>query len=237
MWLLPTIRNEIVTIAFHSDALMCSWISTSPGSAPYELKAYNRYPIQKLELNQLTIFNPTRIKKYISAFLTTHSLTQALTYFALADPAIFQTVVDLPTASPTQKDFDALPLKKLVWDFCYMFPKDDGHSFYVCGLTQRMLFQYKLLALDLPIHLIGITTESMALFRLYAHMQGSAFRPAQLARDMEKNNYQLKNYFTHDLMRRMLYVPHSMKLDSQKEMDHLISSLGLFLAGKQHENY
>lgn len=233
MWPLPKLRNDIVSLSFTPSHVTCSWIKpTRAAAAPYELIAHERIPLNNLELNQLIVFNPTSLQKKISAFVDKHNLHNASAAIALTGPQLVESIVQLHTTTPTRSDFRAPKLKSMVWDFRYLHPHEDGtNAFYVCGIPQRLLFQYKLFAMQLPLHVLQITTQQMALLRLYRHVHGSAFRPAQLARDMARTNNQLHDCITQEIMRRVVYA-RTPSLNTQEELPSVATTVGLFLLGK-----
>src|SRR5271156_6224355 len=101
MWPIPACEHELVTVSFSSDSLVCSWLQkTNNGSAPLVLRAYQRYQLDNLELTNLTIFNPTTIKKHISFFLQKYDKKDAFVVFSLDGFSLGEELVALPTSTP-----------------------------------------------------------------------------------------------------------------------------------------
>lgn len=229
MWPLPPLDNQVVTITFQPQHLCCSWITQTHGRAPLSLRAYQRFPLQQLELERLTIFNPTRIKKKIATFLHKHKLSHAFIIFGLNGPELKEKIVTLDTASPTRDDFVLPTTKDLLWDFCYLYPKGDGKFiFYVYGIPQYLLFQYQLLAITAQLNVIKITPLRMALLHMYKFIYGPAFRTGQLAQDMLRHNNIIENVFSKDMISRIVEVP--VNLEKQNELPYVLQSCSLFVS-------
>ena len=229
MWPLVKLDNNIVTMTFHPQHLCLSWITHKKGRAPLALQAYKRFPLHNLELERLTIFNPTQLKKMITSFLSTHKLNNAFVIFGLSGPGIKEKMVTVSHASPTPDDF-ALPISKdLLWDFQYLYPKDNSQFvFYVYGIPQHILFQYQLLAIAAKLNVIKITPARVGLFNAYQFLFGDAFRQGQLALDMIRNHNMIEQVFTNETITRMIEI--SPDIDKKQEQSHILQACGLFVS-------
>lgn len=240
MWPLPKIRNEWVSISYTPQEIICSWIRRAQQKpAPYELAAYQRIPLNNLELTSLIPHNTTLLTKSIRSFLKTHTLEHAYISCSLSGPILFEEIMDMPTASPNPSDFSSHlrtdttypALKKMNWDYQYLYPKDETHySFYVCGLQRHHLFQYQLLAIAADMNMVVMTSEKLALLRLYKQIYGIAFRNSQLARDMITHDNNIAHFFTPDIIQRTLYIAPGLQ-HATTDGAHLSTLLGLFLVG------
>ncbi len=230
MWPLPHVRRDIVSLSFTPSHLTCSWIKpTRQACAPYALVAHKSIPLA-MEAHKLILFNPTKLHATILTFINTYALTNASAVVSVTGPHIAESMVNLKTSNPVRADFRAQKLKSLVWDFRYVHPQEDGtFAFYVCGIPQNLLFQYTLFGMQLPLHVLTITTQQMAWLRLYRHVHGDAFRPAQLARDVARTSNQLHACFTPDILRRVIIAPHKFE---PNELPTLTQSVGLYLIGE-----
>ncbi len=229
MWPLPQLNNNIVTITFHPQHLCCSWIIPSGKYAKLTLRAYERFPLQNLELEQLTIFNPTHIKKTITSFLQKHHLSNTCIVFGLTGPGLKEKMVTLSKASPTPDDFTLPITKDLLWDFRYLYPKQNGtHVFYGYGIPQHLLFQYQLLAIAAQLNVIKITPIRVALFHAYKFFHGHAYRQGKLALDMTQYNNMIEQTFTQDSLSRLVAIPAS--IDKQQELAYVLQACGLFIS-------
>ncbi len=234
MWPFHTITNEIVTIQLQPDTIVCSWITTANKIAPtYSLRGYQRTTLANFSCAQGILFNPTTIITTITTFLQQHSLEQSFIALSTCGSGITEFILDMPQASPAHTDFPLQKLHKLVWDYRYLYPKDNAHyAVYVCGMSRQLRAQYTLLAFNASLNTILLTTEFMALLEVYRQMYGSAFRRAQLARDMQRHNNQLLNVLQADTLRRMVTVDPALSISLEQELPWLFTALGLYVTGK-----
>ena len=233
MWPIPSINNNFLSIACSPQELTCSVIKPTSWHNCYELAAHRTYKLNNHELAHGTLFNPTIITKQIQAFIADNNLTNSFCVISLTEPTVTDNFITLPHASPTRRDFKNHQLKRLHWDFHYLYPQDDGlFAFYVTGIRQQVLFQFTLLTLQLPIHLLGITSESMALLYLYKQLYGTAFRPARLAQDMQQVKHSLHELVSSELLRRSLFINRALNVPDNHNNAALRTALGLYLLGK-----
>ena len=239
MWPLPTINNELLSISLNDTALTCSWIQSTKNSTPTMLKAYASYPLNNLEYHNALVFNPTYLTHCIQNFIHQNHLEHAYCMLSISGKSIVEAITTLPIASPQPTDFSFTKLRNLLWDYRYLYPNNnDQFDFYVCGITQSLLVQYQLMAIALPVNLLVITTELMALLNLYKRQYGPTFRHSQLARDMMRHNNDIHQLFTLDTIRRNLAIKPSLSIDIEQEKLGLLLALGLFYAGKDmHATY
>lgn len=231
MWPLPPINNNYVSIIINPHAIVCSWIQKT-GSVSFELKAYNHTPLHHLESAQSILFNPTYISGRIITFLKTYNLNHAFVILGISGPTIVESIIELPIASPTPQDFHFPKLRSLIWDYRYLYPLDHRFAFYLCGISREHLAQYQLLAITTRTNIIGITTERMALLKLYQHRHGAAFRYSQFARDLQHHSNNMHDLFSTDTLRRLLLIKPSLRINIEQERHFLSCSFGLFLIAK-----
>ena len=207
MWPIPTLKHKLVSVIFSPDALVCSWIEkTNNGSSPLLLRAYKRYPLNNLELEHCTIFNPTIIKKYISSFLQQYDCADAFVTFVLRGPGVTEQFVAMPTSTPHRTDFGiASNSRSLLWEYRYVYSNDHGQFvFYVYSVPRSLVLQYQLLAIAAQCNLITMTTQTMALLSAYKNIFGTAFRRSQLAVDMMRCNNTIDDLIGIDTVNRMI---------------------------------
>jgi hypothetical protein len=228
MWPIPALAHKFVSVFFTSDFLVCcSIIKTKNGTAPFVLDAYKSYPLDHGELHNLTLFNPTIIKQYITSFLTEHHLQDAFVAFVLHGEAVQEQFVTMPTATPHRTDFAISHSTHMMWEYRYMYPNHDGQFvFYLYSLPRSILLQYQLLAISAQCNLITITTQTMGLLSAYQHIFGSAFRRSQLAIDMMRHNNNIGDLITADTARRMIDTS-AVKL-SKDDCLQCVAAAGLF---------
>lgn len=221
----------MVTIILGDNQLVLSWLK--PKKQLFIVQAYRVVPLAPLDVKNSYIFNPTVLKSHIHQFLATHKLTNAAIACALSGPGIMEQLITHPMATPCKEDFTLQHTTRLVWDYRYLYPQDDGtFTFYACGISQQQLLQYKLLAMAAHLHLQSLTSKRMALLTLYRCMQGNAFRHSQLGAVMQRNNNNIEQLCTVDMVRRLVTIAPHVSLDIQTEAQNLAAAVGLALAAQ-----
>jgi hypothetical protein len=188
------------------------------------LKAYRSIPFDNFECHQSVLYNPSYLKHQIQTFLDQYNLQHAWSCIALSGPGIIENIVNIAKASPQPADFRSPTLKKIMWDYRYLYPHDDAHyAFYVCGISRHLFAQYQLLAISCRLSPLVITTERMVHLRLYKQFYGAAFRHSQLAKDMRLHNNQIENLCSPSMLHRFVRM--------HPPVDVAVA-FGLFLLGK-----
>lgn len=248
MWSLLSWQNETVTIIINADHVALSWIkphASSPRQSNlqgFTLQAHTVIPLINLECVNSRLYNLTKLSMHISEFLAAHHLKNAQILMAISGAGIIEQCIACPIATPTAQNFALTKTKSsLVWDFSYLYPADDGNfTFYVCGIQQEILLQYKLLAIAAKLHLKSLITQRMALLQLYRHVQGAVFRHSQLAVTMQRNNNAIEHLCTSETIARLLTINPSLSISMQNQMLNLGTSLGLVISSgytkENHEN-
>jgi hypothetical protein len=227
MWPIFALAHKFVAVFFTPDSLTCYSIEKTKNGGTLRVHAYKSYPLDNGELHNLTLFNPTIIKQYITSFLIEHHLQDAFVAFVLHGDAVQEQFVTMPTATPHRADFVIPKSAHMMWEYQYMYPNDHGQFvFYVYSVPRSVLLQYKLLAISAQCNLITITTQTMALLSAYQHIFGSAFRRSQLAVDMMQHNNNIGDLITADTVRRMIDTS-AVKL-SKDDYLQCVASAGLF---------
>lgn len=194
------------------------------------IRAFARTAFATNELISGIMYNPTRIKNIINSFMVKNRIKNADLLISIEGSAIFQTILQLPKASPQPSDFRIARLHTLIWDYLYLYPQDDGlFSFYIAGMPQSLLMQYTLLFISLRLQPQIITTELTAHIYLYRSLYGAAFRTSQLAHDMQSNDNQLTRFFAPETIKRLAHIPHHLAT----EHSYVITALGLAALGKK----
>jgi len=221
---------KIVSIQITPTHISCAIISQSHDHQ-LRVDACEITPFTNLECEKLIIFNHTRLRTIIGAFVRKHHATKRYTTLALTGPNIFEGMISQQTAHPKMQDFSLARSNKHVWDFQFLYPHDNGsYMFYVCGIPHTLLFQYQLLLQSLNLRVSRITTRRMALFHAYEHARGAAFRPAQLGIDMMLHNNMIEELFTRDLFHRMVQVSPELARAGSLAIPDMLTACGLFVA-------
>jgi len=234
--------SEVVTIILHTDQLIINWIkphkksSTYKGLPSFELKAHQAITLETTACNQAQIFNLTVLKTHINTFLKTHKIKNAPVAMALSMHDVIEQFVASAIATPDKNNFTFLSSGNLVWDYLYLYPHDDGtFTFYVCGIKQEQLLQYKLLAISANLQLKALLTSRMALLQLYRLVQGPAFRHSQLAVTMQRNNNNIDQLLGTEVIHRLLTIGKNISINFSQQAPHLRTSLGLVLSSDLYE--
>lgn len=227
MLLMPSLQSEVVTIFFHTNAIICSWIQKNKtATASLLLRAYEHYPLDNLILHNLIPFNITLIKKYIHAFLQKYNLENAFIVFCL-DAATIEEYIIMPTSTPHRHDFAIAQTPHLYCEYRHFYSNHDGqHVFYVYTLPRSLILQYQLLAIALQCNVITITTKTAAHYEAYKYLFGTAFRKSQLAMDMIRSHNNIENIISVDALRRMIVINNT--IDVKNEKSFIAAACGLF---------
>lgn len=231
MWGLPQHDNQLVTITFQPQVMTCSLIKPSKHSAPLALHAYKKITFQELELESLIVFNATKIKQHIIDFLDSCNARNAFVVCSLRGPKVFERFVPTTKSQPSLEDFALSARNHMLWDYRFAYPADNGvWVFYVTGMPRTLLLQYQLLAINAQLNLLAVTSERMALLKLYEYQHGNAFRRSQLAIDMLRHHNMIEYLFDSDTLSRILYIPSTLSHHRVEDAHHLLSACGLFVS-------
>jgi hypothetical protein len=230
MWPIPALERELITISFSSKNLCCSWIQkTKRGSAPLVLRAYERHELHNLELEHLTLFNPTKIKYLITSFVSQHKKSNAFVAFSFHGSGITEKLIAHTTSTPQRADFGVPHSSNVLWDYRYLYPNDNNQFiFYLYAIPRLLLLQYELLAIAAHLNVIAMTTQHMALLSAYKYMFGAAFRKSQLGIDMMHHHNNYEKLISPTILARMITIPPTIRI--QDELTHLATACGLFTA-------
>ncbi|MDR3550835.1 MAG: hypothetical protein P4L31_05435 [Candidatus Babeliales bacterium] len=226
-------KNELITIIIDADQIVLHWIAPQKKSPTrtFILKAQAVVPIETGN-NQSHLYNLTDIKKNVLQFIKTNNIKNAFACMAITAPGIVEQFVACPIASPTHDTFTSITPQNLIWDYVYLYPDDERNAFifYLCGISQQQLLQYKLLAISSNIELKAVMTQQMALIQLYHAMQGPAFRHSQLAVSLQRTNNNIDKLFTSESIHRMLTIDPKVSLNFSQHAPYLRTTLGLALS-------
>ncbi len=227
---------EAYIVLFSPRSITGVWLESKQSTGTIRLVSMHHKKLQHLELERLTIFNPTAIGTLIKTwYKNCHQAMPLL--FALHGPAIEEHVVALHTAHPTPSQFPISHAPHWHWKHTYLYSLDHRHCFYVCGIKKSILFQYQLMAIEQHLPLSLLTTERMALTHCYRSIFGAAYRPAHLAQSMSMHNNRIEQVFFKEDLSRILKLPADMQLNDSLRLP-LLTACGLFvMQGDIHETY
>lgn len=223
----PSLQGELVTIFFHTNAIVCSWVQKNKTTAAsLVLRAYEYYPLHNFELHNLIPFNITLIKKYIASFLQKYNLENAFIAFCL-ETAMIEEYIAMPTSTPHRSDFSVAYTPHLYWQYHHLYSNHEGqHIFYVYALPRSLILQYQLLAIVMRCNVITITTKVAAHYEAYKYLFGAAFRKSQLAIDMIRCGNNIETIISVDALRRMILMNNIIEIKNEKPF--IIAACGLF---------
>lgn len=227
-----------VTLLIGADSLLLFWFSSSKKSLlpavprAWDLKFYDSY-----QGNYSAIFNPTFLALVLTEFLKQHAIKNPFICIGLGDTMIWEQCCWLAKEQPTCHDMKS-PLRTLIWNYAHIGSRNDKteHFFYLFGLTREVLFQYQLLALNIPFSCRTITAKNRALLYVpCTHSQGALSFDTLVSDQIQVvtnhclaalEGHGYNNFFEASQPFYDFFV---------KEKDAVIASLGLFLLGKNYE--
>jgi len=216
--------------------MACCWFEQTNNKQPFRLKAFQTKKIENLELEQLIVFNPSLIGRFIKQFLNINKIKNPFTHFCLNGPSIIEQFVPVETATPTPDQFHLKKNKNCIWDYTFLYPTYNGQFiFYASGIKREKLFQYQLLAMKNKLNLISITTATMALLNLYHYSKGKHFRHSQLGIELEQNNQKIEHVIPTSIIDDIVYIDPSINVNIKTDASSLLCALGLFIT--RNKNY
>ena len=151
--------------------------------------------------------------------------------FGLSGPLCVEKLIPAPTATPTSSQLTISPSRDWQWDYHYLYPLEQGqYLFYAAGIPKTVLFGYQLLALRNQLNLLKITPRTMSLYQLYKYLYGSSFRNSQLSVHMQQHNHAIEQFFTPDIIARMLHIPSSHGITARATLPVLAHACGLYVS-------
>lgn len=203
MQLFPHTPDPIISIQFKPQELICSWIKPTSATT-FALKGYQKTTLHNLALEYGLIFNPTIITRYIANFIEQNNLSSALGAFSITGAAIREQLI-ATKEKPTFADLKIADESQWLWDATYLYTDAQQRAVhYVCAMKKSTLFMYQLLAINVSLPVITISTERMALFALYKSVHAHAFRATQLSVDMQRHNNMIEQIFSAEMAFRLL---------------------------------
>lgn len=226
-----TNSNTVFALLFSPHSLIGCFISFAQHGKQLTLHRYERAALDHLELEQGTLFNPTRILSKINSWYPQrmHSIPVVC---SIAAPTISEQIIPLPDAHPRLDQFPLSHGPNISWNYTYLYSQDSYHYFYVTGIPRALLFQYQLLSIVGQLPIQTITTQGMALLSLYKYFAGNSYRSSQLAQRMAQSKT-IEHLFLKDDLERILSMPNTLTLE-HKEIIPLLTACGL-VAGTIHE--
>lgn len=236
MWPFIRKQNNIVAISINPQYLTCCWLYKEKKSNLININYYEKTNFKSLEFENSIIFNPTKINLIINNFIKKNKITKPLISISISGPSIFEKIVTIPKSNPEIEDFKLENTNNLQINYTYLCPAisentNIGFTFYICGISQAQIFQYKLLKIKNATNIALVTTELASLIELYKYIKNQNFNQSQLAIDLSKNNYNIKTLFSPIIISKISKIKNDLNINLEKESQCLATSLGLFLLG------
>lgn len=182
--------HDLIVVTLHARSLTCAHIE--PGSyKPYKLTRLvtNNYPTT---LTHGGILIPTTwIGAEINRFIQKQQLHHPALSIICDETISVQGYATTLHASAEEYLMRNLTLPHCRLDTLYLCPYQDRFLHWWARSSYGLLFQLQLLAYHHHFNIIRIIPAFPALLELYKQLQGTSFRPVQLASDLENNSYDL----------------------------------------------
>jgi len=221
-----TAAREAFAVIFSPRAMLGAFLSQHPRTGALQLRSLHQKKLSNLELERLTIFNPTAIGSLVSQWYHEYSKSVPV-LFALNGPSIEEHMLLLHSAHPTPAQFPVSHAPHMHWKHTYLYSIDHMHCFYLCGIPKPLLFQYQLMTITEQLPLEVLTTERMALAHCYRFMNSTAYRPAQLAQALQMHGNRIERLFYKEDLSRLLYIPANISFSDDARLA-LLTACGLF---------
>lgn len=231
MWPLPRITNHSATFIIHPQHLICSWFIKTQDKIPYYLNKYQRIPLDTTIVYRGRVYNPTALGSLMTNFLQDNNIPNAYVAVALDSVGVTENIMSLHT----QDQPNSCALKKMVWDTCPLYTDDNGKQIiYICALLREQIAQYTTLATRFNLNLVTLTTPTLCALTVYKKIHQQTFRQSTLAYDMKRHNNNIMNYFSRDIVQRLIKT-HTPTIISSQELPNIVTVFGLFLQGHHYE--
>lgn len=223
-----------VTISCTPTELSCNvLVRANTKDSRYTLKASMTVALDPFDLQEGIILNSNALAQHIDNFLMRHNLQSAFITLALSGPGIEESFVT--TASHLPPPADASTKLATSWHSLYLYPEENGnHTWYRCGIHQRLLLQWKLLFLRKRYNLIAITSTTMALFHAYHHAHGSTHGYGRFAKDIEQHGTNFANAFNKEFITRFVSTTTQQAAHEYPSV-HMLCALGLYMQGEKQQ--
>lgn len=224
---IPKITDELVVVALHTTHMTCMWIQQA-AHGYYRLRAHRVYMCQQYQIGRGILFNTTWIGSCITSFLKAYRLQHAFITFMPDATSVTHGFVACATSHPASLEFDPYRTKDTMHAYHYLYPNEEHRFvFYWYRIAHTLLMQYSCIIIRELFNCIAITPRFCALLAAYTMIQGVAFRPSQLALDMQKVNNRISLYFTKDMINRCVQgIDMSIQNEHEQLLD-IISACGL----------
>ncbi len=154
---------ELVGIAIDDNCIEFGYFKKLRNNA-FKLINYKIQNLYKLEIYDSIIFNPTLLYSYIQFFFEENKINKTNVYLYLSkSKKIKDFIITSPNLDNNREDLKIEEDGAFIWQINYLGFEDNLNYYYVTGIAQEILFQYKTLCFQLPCTLKTITTKNLAI--------------------------------------------------------------------------
>lgn len=167
-------------------------------------------------VHELTLFNSSMLKQKIKEFIVKHDLQNAITVISLHDKTLYEHLGS--TQDHCLLSSDQYCLKSTVLTL-----PDHTEQHYSSALAYYQLFGYQLLASDLGLDLVSITTRTMTAYHVFKNYKQLWPTHTVITTSTELNSY-VQSHIDHTLI-------------DANGIDNVtfVTALGLYYIGKNYE--
>lgn len=204
-------------------------VSRPTPNAPIQLNSHNTHTLDRLEVEKVILFNPTSIGNQIGHWYRTTINRPIPVLISINGPSIFSKVIPTSNAHPSFEQLNLPRTPHMKWAHHYLYSHEHRHYFYVCGIPQYILLQFKLVAITEQLPLFMISSEYMALIDLYRHLLGTTFSNSALGMALSAHHNRIEQLFSKDDINQIVSLGTSQAVANEQYIS-LLTACGLFIS-------
>ena len=152
--------HNLIGVVFTDEKILLAEIYNKKPNFP-EIRQFAQLDLCDFEIINLSIFNQTKISRFINDFIITNKLQNLPVIFCLDGSKLTEFYGEKPICE-NKTDCDCQICK------IYSTTKANFEGVdYYCQLSYSVLFQYKLLAINIGLNLVSIITDIVAINKLF----------------------------------------------------------------------
>lgn len=229
-------QEEFVTLMIQPNVLLLSCFQQSKKDPTKVVhKAWEVKNLDCLQIEHGIIFNPTHVTEIIAEFLKKNRLKNCFVSIGLSETMVWERCCWILQEQPTS-DHLCHEARTLVWNYTQLSRSEssDKKLFYLFGIAREIVFQYQLLALNVPFNCSTITSKNRAL--LYAlSWFNRLMLPVSFSGTVEQLRDHCLTAFEGYDYKKIVEGSDNFYEFLNEEKEAAIASLGLLLLGKNYE--
>lgn len=224
-------RSKLVTVVIQPSALYMQWFEESPKKLLIP-RAWDIQSLDALQVEGSIVFNLTFFVQTLAGFLKKHALKNAFVSIGLGQGMVWE---QLRWATNRNPNFDEGEQHALTWNSVHVVSDEDvsNHLFYLFGSAREVLFQYQLLAFQVPCKILCITSQKRALLHVTSFLHQTTLPSPLFSDELSQLSpccTALLDLFGYETL---FEDSLSFKEFFQHEKEAVYAALGLFLLGKE----